>query len=51
VIISKSFLPPSTSSGTIVQMSQNLAEEIDNYFKKYNDYKENKKIKCKNIKL
>ena len=51
VTISKSFLPPSTSSGTIVQKYQNLAEEIDNYFKKYNDYKENKKNKMKKYQI
>ncbi len=45
--ISKSFLQPSTTSGTIVQKYQDLTEEIDNYFKKYNDYKENKKNKKK----
>ena len=51
VTISKSFLPPSTSSGTIVQKYQNLSEEIDNYFKKYNDYKENKKNKMKKYQI
>ena len=51
VTISKNFLPPSTSSDTIVQKYQNLAEEIDNYFKKYNDYKENKKNKKKKYQI
>ena len=49
--ISKSFLPPSTSSGTIVQKYQNLSEEIDNYFEKYNNYQENKKNKKKKYQI
>ena len=49
--ISKSFLPPSTSSGTIVQKYQDLTDEIDNYFKKYNDYQENTKNKKKKYQM
>ena len=49
--ISKSFLPPSTSSGAVVQKYQNLSEEIDNYFKKYNNYKENKKNRMKKYQI
>ena len=48
---SKSFLPPPSSSGSIVQKYQNLSEEIDNYFKKYNDNKEQKKNRIKKYQI
>ena len=51
VTLSKNFLPPASSSGSIVQKYQNLSEEIDNYFKKYNNYKENKKNKMKKYQI
>ena len=51
VTISKSFIPSTTNSESVVQKYQNLSEEIDNYFKKYNDYKENKKNKMKKYQI
>ena len=51
VTISKSFIPSNTNSESVVQKYQNLSEEIDNYFKKYNDYKENKKNKMKKYQI
>ena len=48
VTMSKNFLPSSSASESIIQKYQNLSEEIDNYFKKYNNSKENKKCKMKN---
>ena len=51
VTMSKSFLPPATSFGSIVQKYQNLSEEIDNYFKKYNEYKEQQKNKIKKYQI
>ena len=34
-------------SGSIIQKYQNISEEIDNYFRKYNDYREQKKNRMK----
>ena len=42
--LSKNFSPPASSSGSIVQKYQDISEQIDNYFKKYNNYQEQKKI-------
>ena len=39
------------SSGSIVQKYQNLSEEIDNYFKKYNENKETKKNRMKKYEI
>ena len=38
-------------SGTIIQKYQNISEEIDNYFRKYNDYKEQKKTRMKKYEI
>ena len=40
-----------SSSGSIVQKYQNLSEEIDNYFKKYNENKETKKNRMKKYEI
>ena len=39
------------SSGQIIQKYQNISEEIDNYFRKYNDYKEQKKTRMKKYEI
>ena len=41
----------STTSGAIVQKYQNISEEIDNYFRKYNENKENKKNRMKKYEI
>lgn len=51
ITISKNVLPSASTSGSIVQKYKNLSEEIDNYFKKYNNYKESKKNKMKNYQI
>ena len=35
------------NNGSIIQNYQNISEEIDNYFRKYNDYREQKKNRMK----
>ena len=40
-----------TGSGALIQKYQNISEEIDNYFKKYNDYKEQKKNRMKRYEI
>ena len=48
VTISKIF---GGNNGSIIQNYQNISEEIDNYFKKYNDYKEQKKNRMKKYEI
>ena len=50
VTIPKSFIT-GCSSGSIIQKYQNITDEIDNYFKKYNEYKEQKKNRMKKYEL
>ena len=50
VTIPKSFITGG-SSGSIIQKYQNITDEIDNYFKKYNEYKEQKKNRMKKYEL
>ena len=50
VTIPKSFIT-GVSSGSIIQKYQNITDEIDNYFKKYNEYKEQKKNRMKKYEL
>ena len=38
-------------SGSIIQKYQNITDEIDNYFKKYNEYKEQKKNRMKKYEI
>ena len=40
-----------TSSGSIFQKYQNISDEIDNYFRKYNEYKEQKKNRMKRYEI
>ena len=39
------------NNGSIIQNYQNISEEIDNYFRKYNDYKEQKKNRMKKYEI
>ena len=48
VTISKIF---GGNNGSIIQNYQNISEEIDNYFRKYNDYKEQKKNRMKKYEI
>jgi len=48
VTISKIF---GGNNGSIIQIYQNISEEIDNYFRKYNDYKEQKKNRMKKYEI
>ena len=50
VTIPKSFVTGG-SSGSIIQKYQNITDEIDNYFKKYNEYKAQKKNRMKKYEL
>lgn len=52
VTVSKNYTTgPPSSSGGIIQKFQNLNEEIDNYFKRYNNYKEQRKNTLKKYQL
>ena len=39
------------NNGSIIQNYQNISEEIDNYFRKYNDYREQKKNRMKKYEI
>ncbi len=49
--LSKNILPSAPSSGSIVQKFQDISDQIDNYFKKYNNYQEEKKNKLKKYQI